>query len=499
MILKSFVFVICLLLLRISVSAQTPAWHWAKAGLPDRGGVDPRGVSTDAAGNVYATGASIALTNFTFGNIVLPPNTMFLVKYNKKGKLIWAKNQSINCFPKAISTDAAGNTYITGEFRQTVVFGTTSLVCTGARDIFVAKFDSAGNVLWARRAGGPGIPNASPPVYVEDAGTAIAVDSAGNCYIGGLFEISNFPNSNYNYVTFDTLTYSLPASMNTNKAFGFLAKYNAGGQIQWMRRIEAAKAEEAVKDIAISRYGNIFVTGTLYNSLGFNNLPTLTSNGSDDIYFAKFAPNGAPVWSRSFGGTGVEVPNAIAVDDQEQCYLTGYFHSQNLPIGAFNLTGSQQQGTVFIVKSNSSGNIAWAAQNTGSGSIGDSDIALDLAGNVFVSASFTGTVNIGSQTHGASNVTSGSLLVSKWSNTGSPLWAVTPQGKGVINRIAVDQITGECYLSGVFDGTTTFGSHFVTANGTSSGLYIAKLSSQPTGIKEHFSSEHSVYPNPTQQ
>src|SRR5688572_27579319 len=342
-----------------------------------------------------------------------------------------------------------------------------------------------------------GVP--AQPLYtsVEDQGNSIAVDSLGNCYVGGVFFISNFQTSAHNYVTFDSITYSLPTSYNNYKAFGFLAKYNAAGQIQWMRRIEAAKAEEAVKDMAVSRQGNIFVTGTLYNSLGFNNLPTLTSNGADDVYFAKFTPNGTPVWANSFGGTDNEIVNAIAVDNQEQCYLTGYFRSQNLPIGTFNLTGSQQHGTIFIAKSNNSGNITWAVQNTGAGSIGDSDIALDSAGNALVSAGFTGTVNIGQQTYSASNVSAGSLLVSKWSSTGSPLCAITPQGMGSSNKIAVDKATGDSYVSGVFNSTTTFGSHFVTANGTSSGFYLAKPSnSQPTGIKETNASELSVYPNP---
>lgn len=425
---------------------------------------------------------------------------MFLVKYNKNGKLIWAKNQSPNCFPKALTTDATGNIYVTGEFRQTAVFGTTSLSCNGTKDIFVAKFDSAGNILWAKRAGGPGLPSMPLHYAVEDQGNSIALDSVGNCYVGGVFFISNFQTNAHNYVTFDTITYSLPSSYNNYKAFGFLAKYNATGQIQWMRRIEAAKAEEAVKDIAISRYGNIFITGALYNSLSLNNLPTLTSNGSDDVYFAKFAPNGVPVWAKSFGGTDYEIVNGIDVDNQEQCYLTGYFKSQNLAVGSFNLTGAQQRGTIFVVKSTNSGNIAWAAQNTGSGSIGDADIALDAAGNAFISASFTGTVNIGLQTFAASNVSLGSLLVSKWSHTGSPLWATTPQGMATGNRIAVDKITGDGYLSGTFNSTNTFGSHYITANGTSSGFYLAKLSnSQLTGIKETAASDLSVYPNPAQR
>jgi hypothetical protein len=74
--------------------------------------------------------------------------------------------------------DSGGNTYITGYFQTTAVFGTTTLTSAGSLDVFVAKLDANGNFLWATRAGGTNTD------YVQ----GIAVDSGGNYYVTGSFQ-----------------------------------------------------------------------------------------------------------------------------------------------------------------------------------------------------------------------------------------------------------------------------------------------------------------------
>ncbi|MFC5269522.1 T9SS type A sorting domain-containing protein [Adhaeribacter terreus] len=127
--------------------------------------------------------------------------------------------------------------------------------------------------------------------------------------------------------------------------------------------------------------------------------------------------------------------------------------------------------------------------------MGDTDIALDSAGNVYVSAWYNGTVNIGQQTLIA-NTPSGSTLVSKWNNAGMPLWAVSTQGLSYVSKIAIDKNTGDGYLSGDFSKGIGFGPHYV--NAPDGGFFLAKFSSNPTGIAEAFSQELSIYPNPAQ-
>ena len=79
----------------------------------------------------------------------------------------------------SIATDAAGNTYITGDFYSpAITFGGTTLTNNGGYDIFIAEYDTNGNVVWAKSAGGT----------ADDEGFSIAADAAGNTYITGGFK-----------------------------------------------------------------------------------------------------------------------------------------------------------------------------------------------------------------------------------------------------------------------------------------------------------------------
>ena len=81
-----------------------------------------------------------------------------------------------------ITTNSAGNSYITGNFHGTATFGAgeaqeTTLTAAGDNDLFVAKYAANGTLVWATRAGGTG----------DDESLGIAIDNAGNSYVTGNF------------------------------------------------------------------------------------------------------------------------------------------------------------------------------------------------------------------------------------------------------------------------------------------------------------------------
>ncbi len=77
-----------------------------------------------------------------------------------------------------IATDNLGNTYTTGFFRETAIFGANSLTSDGQNDIFLAKFDASGECQWAINAGGVN----------DDRGSNIIIDNSCNTYIIGEFK-----------------------------------------------------------------------------------------------------------------------------------------------------------------------------------------------------------------------------------------------------------------------------------------------------------------------
>jgi len=154
----------------------------------DAGGVGfdyGNAITTDAAENVYVTGKFIGNT-ITFGdsvltNAVASSNDMFLAKYNTSGVLQWARSaiNSGNAVPTSIGADALGNVYVCGNFTgATVGFSAaTVLFNSGANDIFLAKYNSSGGVLWATASGGT----------ADDVPNSLVVDDSANVILAGNF------------------------------------------------------------------------------------------------------------------------------------------------------------------------------------------------------------------------------------------------------------------------------------------------------------------------
>ena len=156
--------------------AQAPNWAWAK-----KAGTNfdawATAVAADDLGNSYAVGTYGP--SLTFGSSTITSNGFYdayLVKYDANGNAIWAKGAGGSGFDNtsSVTTDHAGNIYVTGWFDSpSITFGSTTLTnVTGtSNDIFIVKYDSNGNVLWAKSAGGTG----------EDSARCVTTDALGNC------------------------------------------------------------------------------------------------------------------------------------------------------------------------------------------------------------------------------------------------------------------------------------------------------------------------------
>ena len=123
-----------------------------------------RSIATDANGNVLVIGHFTSPT-ITFGTTTLINTNafsdIFIVKYDANGNVLWAKSASGKTQDTGIgiTTDANGNILVTGGFTSsTITFGITTLsnadTSLGGADIFIVKYDTNGNVLWAKSAGG---------------------------------------------------------------------------------------------------------------------------------------------------------------------------------------------------------------------------------------------------------------------------------------------------------------------------------------------------------
>jgi hypothetical protein len=145
-------------------------------------------IITDGVGNSYVTGYYYDSSQFN----------IFTTKYNAAGVVVWTQNGIglDNDYGDGIALDAQGNCFVTGRFQHNTDFSTLNISNTssGISDVFVAKYDNKGSIVWLQQAGESG----------PDAGSKIGVDATGNCYINGYYSTNTtFGTTTLNGVNFN--------------------------------------------------------------------------------------------------------------------------------------------------------------------------------------------------------------------------------------------------------------------------------------------------------
>lgn len=345
------------------------------------------GVSTDPIGNVYLTGNFDSPT-ITIGTTTLTSEgnyDIFIVKYAPDGNVLWAQSAGgVNYdYATDLSTDAAGNVYLTGHYRSpSYTFGTTTLTNASSSgtvaDIFIAKYDANGNFQWAKSHGGSSF----------DFGQSICNDANGNVYLTGSFFSSA--------ITFGTTTLTTPGV--------FVTKYASDGTVMWAKSPGGSSANSICTDIN----GNIFVTGEFqsasmtFGTTVLNN--TISSGSSNDIFILKYASNGSALWAKSAGGNKNDFCYSISIDASGNAYITGIFESATINFGTAALTNANNSGTtydIYLVKYSTNGDVLWANAAGGASDDFGQGVSADTNGNIFM----TGYYQSNSLLFGANSIT----------------------------------------------------------------------------------------------
>jgi hypothetical protein len=275
-------------------------------------------IKVDAANNVFFTGSFHGTVDFDPGasvvNLVSNGNSdIFFAKYDANGNFLLAKSFGAGAFDTGsfIALDASGSIFVSGYYRLTVDFdpgaGTANITASGTlNDVFFAKYDAAGNYLWARSLGSTS----------NDIPGGISVDASGNVVVAGGFNGT---------VDFD------PGAGTVNlTALGrdiFIAKYDANGNYTWAKRIGASDTETAYA-IAGDGNGGFYIAGEFTSTVDFDpdgGTANLTSNGSTDIFIARYTAAGAYMSAGKMGGTAGDLAMSMARVDADNVVATGYF------------------------------------------------------------------------------------------------------------------------------------------------------------------------------
>lgn len=484
------------------VKAQAPHFQWAK-NMGGTSSCEGFSVASDLSGNVYTTGHFFGTADFdpgtgTFNMTVAGGNDVFISKLNASGNFVWAKqigNTMSDC-GNAIAVDKKGNVYTTGYFAGTVDFdpgaGSYNLTATGSSNMFISKLDSAGNFVWAKAMVGSG----------TCIGNAIAVDSLGNVYTTGPFTGT---------IDFDpgTATLNMTATGTGVKDI-FISKLDTSGNFVWAKQIGGSSGITMPNAIALDNSGNVYTTGYFYNIVDFDpgtGVSNLTAVGYNDIFVLKLDNAGNFVWAKQFEGSSYELGLGIAVDRSNNVYTTGFFYNTvdfDPGTGTYNMTNT---GTydMFISKLDGAGNFVWAKQFGGTQYAEGHSIKTDASGNVYTTGLFQGTIDFdpGSTAFNLTSVGSYDVFISKLDPSGNFVWAKSMGGaaEDYGHCIAIDA-SDNVYTTGSFLGTVDFdpdaGVYNLTPAGSSSDIFVHKISQNTTGIVNTAGTAiGNIYPNPT--
>ena len=459
-----------LLLITVYTFAQAPDWQWAT----QAGGGDldfGSGITIDDAGNSYVTGRFEGTA--TFGSYSLTSSgeyDIFVAKMDAIGNWQWATKAGGTGWDGGcgITIDDTGNSYVTGYFFGTATFGSYSLTSSGDSDIFVAKIDADGNWQWATKAGGTG----------SDVGFVITIDDAGNSYVTGFFS--------------DTATFGSYSLTSSGGEDIFVAKIDADGNWQWATKAGGTNADFGY-GITIDDAGNSYVTGFFSDTATFG-FYSLNSSGGDDIFVAKMDAVGNWQWVTQAGGIVMDYGWGITIDDAGNSYVTGFF-SDTATFGSYTLT-SCGDSDIFVAKIDADGNWQRATQAGGISYDKGYGITIDDAGNSYVTGYFRDTATFGS--YSLTSCGDSDIFVAKIDADGNWQWATQAGGTDwdYGRAITIDD-AGNSYVTGMFEGTATFGSYSLTSSGWFD-IFVTKLNSSVFAENEISPIINSLsnYPNP---
>jgi len=350
-----------------------------------------------------------------------------------------------------IAIDKHGNSYVTGDFYNSITFGAgeenkTTLTPEGQQDLYVASYRSDGVFRWARKDGVSGILNACD----------IAVEKDGNSYVTGTFS---------GEITFGV-------GEDTETTFGsigsrgiFVASYDKDGGFLWAAHADGSSNSQYY-GIAVDSSGNSYITGPFKNTLTFgtgDHEIILNSYGSTDIYRAAFNQDGDLLWAYQDSGESWEEGVDIAVDRDGNSYIIGVFDSTV----TFGINGPKQEirtssinGEIFIAKYDTDGGLLWVEQAGGSSSILGVAIDLDSENNVYVTGDYEYKAIFDAGGPNEFSLPFASLhqaFVASYTSNGNFRWATrvggfTSTGTG----ITISEV-GDNYVAGIFQEVAIFG------------------------------------------
>jgi hypothetical protein len=313
---------------------------WAKAfpGIAAKpGGVAPDG----ACGVVFTAGGQTDFGTGETGEV----NSVALVRLDSIGHTLWARHfgHDIALEPPRVAVDPDADIVIAGIAGTPFDLGKGEIASIGQEDIYVAKLDPKGEVIWTRRFGGP--------QYNHDRHSleAFAVGPSGELLLAGFFE---------NEIDFGLGPLTAPEQA----LAGFVVKLSASGKPLWQRGYDAVGvpfANAGLGGAAFGASGEVVIAGFSGGEIDPGTGPFSVTPHTASTFVTAYSSEGEPLWTRHFAGTGEATPHALAVDSAGAVIVEGRL-TGSMTVDGFTVEGSWGE-TGYLLKLDGAGKAVFAS------------------------------------------------------------------------------------------------------------------------------------------
>lgn len=292
-----------------------------------------------------------------------------------------------------MQVDAAGNTYVAGDFIGNTDFDpdTTKFMLNSGScaDLFIAKYNNIGSLKWAYK-----IDVTSISSFNQAEIYSIDLDASGNVYICGSYWGSLIFNSGS---SIDTLGGA------SGHRETFIVKYSSTGNLMWKKRFSSIVYHCLSYNLVVGNSGDLYISGSFADAIYFDHPSKApgtslfsTAPSKYDHFVVKISSSGSYIWSQILHGTNILTqPIHLVLDQNENIFLFGIFRdtlymdstNQNMIVGKGN-------NDLFLAKYDSSGNYVNHQTMTGSGIEYDIDVGIDASGNIALIGRFQDTLYV---------------------------------------------------------------------------------------------------------
>ncbi len=233
----------------------------------------------------------LQVSQIEFYQYAMGNDDTFMLKFNEDGSLVWSTTfaSTSKDYGRRLACDNNNNIYLAGEFQSTLSQNGISIYSPDDRNVYLAKFNSAGTIQWAVQCGTTG----------NDSVTALDVTPEGDVFLAYKYEDGT----------------------------PFVAKYSTSGTLLETMDFTGA-GSLAIKDIMCDLHGNMYMTGEFSGQIDFATGVSLTSQGTTpDFFIVRYDNTGTLNLNFTGNQQNENALNALALDYANNLIGGGYYSS----------------------------------------------------------------------------------------------------------------------------------------------------------------------------